>query len=285
MSSDAHAAAAPATPDPGEALAIDMRGISKCYQIYDRPSDRIRQAFYPKARRLLTGQPGPDHFREFWALRDLDLQVRRGETVGIVGRNGSGKSTLLQILCGTLAPTTGEVRVAGRIGALLELGSGFNPEFTGRENVHLNGAVLGMSPPEIAERFDDILAFADIGEFIDQPIRNYSSGMVVRLAFAVQAQVQPQLLGQITLAGFTNEKGLEAIGSNLFLETEASGAPTVAVPGTSGLGTLKQGYLEESSVDAVREVTDLIKAQRGYELNAKVITAADQMLAATTQVR
>jgi lipopolysaccharide transport system ATP-binding protein len=193
MSSDARVDATAA--DRGEgAPAIAMRGISKCYQIYDRPSDRIRQALYPRARRLLTGRDGPNHFREFWALRDIDLQVRRGETLGIVGRNGSGKSTLLQILCGTLAPTTGEVRVAGRVGALLELGSGFNPEFTGRENVHLNAAVLGMTADEVAARFDDILAFADIGDFIDQPVKTYSSGMYVRLAFAVIAHADADLL-------------------------------------------------------------------------------------------
>ena len=166
-------------------LVVDARNVGKCYHVYERPSHRLLQGL---------ARDRKQYFHEFWALRGVDLQVRRGQTVGIVGRNGSGKSTLLQMLAGTLTPTEGDIRVDGRIAALLELGSGFNPDFTGRENVYLNGAILGLSRGEVDARLDDILAFADIGEFIDQPIRNYSSGMVVRLAFAVQAQVQPQLL-------------------------------------------------------------------------------------------
>ena len=166
-------------------LVVDARNVGKCYHVYERPSHRLLQG-------LARGRK--QYYREFWALRGVDLQVRRGQTVGIVGRNGSGKSTLLQMLAGTLTPTEGDIRVEGRIAALLELGSGFNPDFTGRENVFLNGAILGLERSEVEARLDDILAFADIGEFIDQPTRNYSSGMVVRLAFAVQAQVQPQLL-------------------------------------------------------------------------------------------
>jgi lipopolysaccharide transport system ATP-binding protein len=134
------------------------------------------------------------YYNEFWALRDVGLQVGRGETVGIIGRNGSGKSTLLQIVCGTLAPTAGSVEVNGRIAALLELGSGFNPEFTGRENVFLNGVVLGLTREQIRERFDDIALFADIGDFMDQPVKTYSSGMAVRLAFAVIAHVDADIL-------------------------------------------------------------------------------------------
>lgn len=175
-------------------MAVSLRGISKCYHIYDRPQDRLRQALLPRLGKLFRGGHEGNYFREFWALRGIDLEIRRGETLGIVGRNGSGKSTLLQILCGTLAPTEGEVRVAGRVGALLELGSGFNPEFSGRENVYLNGAVLGMSREEIDARFADIVAFADIGDFIDQPIKTYSSGMYVRLAFAVIAHADADLL-------------------------------------------------------------------------------------------
>jgi len=154
--------------------------------MYGRPQDRLKQG--------LMRWCGKRYFREFWALRDIWLEVGRGEAVGIIGRNGSGKSTLLQILAGTLRPSEGEVDVRGRVAALLELGSGFNPDFTGRENVLLNGAILGIDGQEIARRFDEIASFADIGPFIDQPIKTYSSGMVVRLAFAVQALLEPDVL-------------------------------------------------------------------------------------------
>ncbi|HYE37782.1 ABC transporter ATP-binding protein [Methylocaldum sp.] len=173
-------------------IAIRANNLSKCYQIYDRPQDRLKQSIVPRLQRLVGRSPKP-YFREFWALKDLSFEVRKGETVGIIGRNGSGKSTLLQMICGTLTPTTGSVEVNGRVAALLELGAGFNPEFTGRENVYMNGAVLGLSKEEIDERFEDIVAFADIGEFIEQPVKTYSSGMFVRLAFAVQACVEPDV--------------------------------------------------------------------------------------------
>ena len=165
--------------------AIQAEGLSKCYRIFNSPRQRLIQAFWGKRRQL---------YREFWALRDVSFNLARGQTLGVVGRNGSGKSTLLQLLCGTLTPTLGRIRVNGRVGALLELGSGFNPEFSGRENVYLNGAVLGLSQEEIDHRLDDILAFADIGEFIEQPVKTYSSGMAVRLAFAVQAHIDPDIL-------------------------------------------------------------------------------------------
>lgn len=174
-------------------VAIRVDGLGKCYHIYASPSDRLKQFLLPPLRRL-AGLPVKAYHREFWALRDLGFEVRRGETVGIVGRNGSGKSTLLQAICGTLAPTRGGVETLGRVAALLELGSGFNPEFSGRENVYLNGAVLGLSSAAIEARFAAIEAFADIGEFIDQPVKTYSSGMVVRLAFAVIAHVDADIL-------------------------------------------------------------------------------------------
>lgn len=173
--------------------SIRVNGLSKRYEIYSQPSDRLKQMILPRVRRW-THQSQRSYFREFWALRDVSFDVKRGETVGIVGRNGSGKSTLLQLICGTLTPTVGEISVSGRVAALLELGSGFNPEFTGRENVYLNAAVLGLSRREIDERFDAIAAFADIGSFIEQPVKTYSSGMQVRLAFAVAINVDPEIL-------------------------------------------------------------------------------------------
>lgn len=174
-------------------IAIRINNLSKCYHIYERPQDRLKQYIIPRLKRLVNRQP-QNCFQEFWALREVSFEVKKGETVGIIGRNGSGKSTLLQIICGTLTPTIGTVEKKGRIAALLELGSGFNPEFTGRENVYMNGAVLGLSKEEIDTRFDDIAAFADIGNFIEQPVKTYSSGMAVRLAFAVQAMVDPDIL-------------------------------------------------------------------------------------------
>lgn len=166
-------------------IAIKVENLSKCYQIYDKPRDRLLQM-------LARGRK--QYFRDFWALKDVSFEVKKGETVGIIGRNGSGKSTLLQLICGTLNPTGGNIQINGRIAALLELGSGFNAEFTGRENVYINGVVLGLSQEEVDARYDDIAAFADIGDFIDQPVKTYSTGMVVRLAFAVIAHVDADLL-------------------------------------------------------------------------------------------
>ena len=166
-------------------IAIKVDNLSKCYHIYDNPRDRLMQM-------LMRGKK--QYYREFWALKDISFEIKKGETLGIIGRNGSGKSTLLQIICGTLHPSAGEIEVNGRVAALLELGSGFNPEFTGRENVFMNGSVLGLSRQEIDAKFAEIEAFADIGEFIDQPVKTYSSGMMVRLAFAVIAHVNADIL-------------------------------------------------------------------------------------------
>jgi lipopolysaccharide transport system ATP-binding protein len=174
-------------------IAIKVQNLSKCYQIYGQPHDRLKQSIYPRFQRLVGKQP-KQYFREFWALKDVSFEIKKGEAVGIIGRNGSGKSTLLQMICGTLNPTSGSIQTHGRIAALLELGSGFNPEFTGRENVFMNGAVLGLTSEEVERRFADIEAFADIGEFIDQSTKTYSSGMLVRLAFAVQVCVEPEIL-------------------------------------------------------------------------------------------
>lgn len=166
-------------------ISIIADGLSKEYHIYEQPHHRLLQMVF-RGRR---------HFHKtFHALQDISFQVRRGETVGIIGRNGAGKSTLLQLLCGTLTPSSGTVDVRGRVAALLELGAGFNPEFTGRDNVYLNASILGLTHAQVDQRFDDIAAFADIGEFIDQPVKTYSSGMYVRLAFAVIAHVDADVL-------------------------------------------------------------------------------------------
>lgn len=166
-------------------IAIKVENLSKCYHIYNQPRDRLLQ---------ILGRGRKQFYREFWALRDVSFEIRRGETVGVIGRNGSGKSTLLQLICGTLNQTTGSIEVNGRIASLLELGAGFNPEFTGRENVYLNASILGLSKAEIDTKYDDIVTFADIGDFIDQPVKTYSSGMYVRLAFAVITHVNADIL-------------------------------------------------------------------------------------------
>jgi len=166
-------------------LVIEVKDLGKIYHLYKRPSDRLRQAFLWGRKKL---------YREFWALQDVSFKVHRGEVLGLIGRNGAGKSTLLQIICGVLQPTTGLAVVHGRVAALLELGSGFNPDFTGRENVYLNGAILGLTKRQIDERYDQIVRFADIGAFVDQPVKTYSSGMVVRLAFSIAVHVDASIL-------------------------------------------------------------------------------------------
>ncbi|MDQ8051001.1 ABC transporter ATP-binding protein [Luteibacter sp.] len=174
-----------------DVIRVDQ--VSKNYLLFDTPRKRLQQFIFPRLQKLVGARPSR-YYNEFKALSDISFVVGRGETVGIIGRNGSGKSTLLQIICGTLTPSFGTVGVRGRIAALLELGSGFNPEFTGRENVYLNAAVLGLSSQEIDRRFPDIARFADVGDFLDQPIKTYSSGMVVRLAFATAIHVDPDIL-------------------------------------------------------------------------------------------
>ncbi len=183
-----HAAIDTAAPAPvvsaGE-MAITAQGLGKCYEIYAQPRDRLLQSIFRGRRQF---------FQEFWAVTDLSFEVKRGESVGVIGRNGSGKSTLLQLIAGTLTPTIGTVAVHGRVAALLELGSGFNPEYTGRENVYLNGAILGLARDEIDRRLDAIVRFSDLEEFIDRPVKTYSSGMLMRLAFSVAVNVEPDIL-------------------------------------------------------------------------------------------
>ena len=174
-------------------IAIKVENLSKAYQIYDQPNDRLKQFVLPRLQRA-AGMTPRQYYRDFWALKDVSFEVKKGETVGIIGRNGSGKSTLLQLICGTLNPTCGRIQANGRIAALLELGSGFNPEFTGRENVYMNAAVLGLRKEEVDAKFDEIEEFAGIGGFIEQPVKAYSSGMMMRLAFAVAISVAPDIL-------------------------------------------------------------------------------------------
>ena len=170
---------------PSDDIVISARNLTKAYRLFGHPGDRIKQFLSLGLRR---------YHREFTALTDVSFEIRRGETIGIIGRNGSGKSTLLQLVCGILKPTSGSIRADGRISALLELGAGFNPEFTGRENVYFQGAIMGLDKAVMDARFDAIAGFADIGEFIDQPVRTYSSGMFVRLAFAVASSAKPDIL-------------------------------------------------------------------------------------------
>ena len=168
----------------GGEVAISLNNVSKSFRRYARPVDRLKEIVIPSKT----------YCDDFWALREINLEILKGETVGILGRNGSGKSTLLQIIAKTLTPTTGKVNVEGRVSALLELGSGFNPEFTGKQNVFFNGQILGLTQKEVENKFDEIAAFADIGDFIDEPVKTYSSGMFVRLAFAVAINVNPEIL-------------------------------------------------------------------------------------------
>ena len=185
-------------------IVIDVQNLSKRYEIYDTPRDRLKQLVLPRLYQVvdrvgrimglkLSNIPH-QYFNEFLALHNVSFKVRKGETLGIIGRNGSGKSTLLQLICNTATSTSGNIIVNGRVSALLELGSGFNPEYSGHDNIFLNGQILGLSKDEIKARYEEILEFADIGDFINQPVKTYSSGMAVRLAFSVAIHVRPELL-------------------------------------------------------------------------------------------
>jgi ABC-type polysaccharide/polyol phosphate transport system ATPase subunit len=174
-------------------IAINVEGVSKRFEIYAHPRDQLKQFFTPLLSKIIRYE-SKKYFREFWALQDINIQVKQGEACGIVGLNGSGKSTLLQIITGTLSPTSGTISTNGRIGALLELGSGFNPNFTGRENVYMNGALLGFSRDKIDKKIETIQSFADIGDHFDQPLFTYSSGMQMRVAFAVTTAFDPDIL-------------------------------------------------------------------------------------------
>lgn len=254
-------------------VAIRVEGLSKCFQIYDKPRDRLLQMLYRGKRTF---------YREFWALRDVSFEVRRGETVGILGRNGSGKSTLLQLICGTLNPSAGLISTQGRIAALLELGAGFNPDFTGRENVALSCALLGMSPDEAAARFDDIAAFADIGDFIEQPVKTYSSGMYVRLAFAVNIVAQPDIM-VVDEALAVGDMNFQAKCMSALTRLQQSGATVLFVShDTSAVKSLcsRAVYLDHGQVRTTGpagEVAELYMRTMREEMNAdqRAVVASD----------
>ena len=232
-------------------ITVRVTNLSKRYEIYNAPRERLKQFVLPPLQQL-AGKPRKQYFSEFWALQDVSFEVKKGEAVGIIGRNGSGKSTLLQIICGTLTPTGGSIQTMGRVAALLELGSGFNPEFTGRENVYLNASVLGLTTKEIDDRFDAIAAFADIGQFIEQPVKTYSSGMYVRLAFAVIAHVDADILVvdealSVGDAVFTQKcmrfiKRFQEDGSLIFVSHDTAAVQNLC---RSGLW-LKNGRIEQT---------------------------------------
>lgn len=239
-------------------IAIKVENLNKCYQIYEQPRDRLKQFILPRLQGMV-GLPPKQYFREFWALKDVSFEVKKGETVGIIGRNGSGKSTLLQMICGTLNPTSGSIQTNGRIAALLELGSGFNPEFSGRENVYLNGAVLGLTRQEIDARFDDIAAFADIGDFIEQPVKTYSSGMMVRLAFAVSIKVDPTLM-IVDEALSVGDMSFQAKCMTALSRIQDNGATVVFV--SHDVGAVKSlcrqaVYLEHGQLKAIGRAPDI----------------------------
>lgn len=252
-------------------IAIKVENLSKCYQIYDKPHDRLKQSLYPRVQRLFGMQP-KQYFHEFWSLRDVSFEIRKGETIGIIGRNGSGKSTLLQIICGTLNQSAGSITTNGRIAALLELGSGFNPEFTGRENVYMNGAILGLSREEIDARFDDIASFADIGAFMEQPVKTYSSGMFVRLAFASNIMSDPEIM-IVDEALSVGDMNFQAKCMTALTRIKESGATILFV--SHDVGTVKSlcsrcVYLDGGKVVAVgpaSDVTELYVRTMREEMN------------------
>lgn len=239
-------------------IAIRVANLSKRYEIYDNPRDRLKQFVLPRLKRM-SGQPPKQYFREFWALKDVSFEVKKGETVGIIGRNGAGKSTLLQMICGTLNPTSGSVQTNGRIAALLELGSGFNYEFTGRENVRMSCTLLGLSPEETEARFDDIVAFADIGDFIEQPVKTYSSGMYLRLAFAVNIVSKPDVM-IVDEALAVGDMGFQAKCMTALTRIQEDGATVLFV--SHDVGSVKSLcsraiYLEDGLVKSFGKAPDV----------------------------
>lgn len=245
-------------------VAIRVEGLGKMYRMYDRPADRLKQMLWGRHTQAGYG-------REFWALRDFSCTVRKGEMLGVIGRNGSGKSTLLQMLAGTLSPTIGTVQFSGRVSALLELGSGFNPDYTGRDNVFIAGAILGISAEEMRRRFDAIVDFAGIGDFLDQPVKTYSSGMAVRLAFAVASSIDPDIL-IVDEALAVGDMVFQQKCFHRFREIREAGASVVFV--THDLGSITQ-YCDRAAVlargqvigaGAPKDMVDLYKKSMAEEL-------------------
>tara|TARA_R110002111_G_scaffold262694_1_gene340162 strand:- start:94214 stop:95551 length:1338 start_codon:yes stop_codon:yes gene_type:complete len=240
-------------PVKNQEIAIKLDGVCKSFQIYEKPHHRLMQGLFRGKKQF---------FREFKALENISFEIKRGETVGIIGCNGAGKSTLLQIICGTMTPTTGSVEINGRVGALLELGSGFNPEFTGRENVFMNGAILGLTQEEIENRFDDITAFADIGDFIEQPVKTYSSGMFLRLAFAVNIMSKPEIM-IVDEALAVGDMNFQAKCITALTRLQESGSTVLFV--SHDIGTVKslcsQGiYLEKGRIKKIGLAADVAEA-------------------------
>lgn len=254
---------------------IRLENLGKCYQIYDQPRDRLLQMLFRGKRR---------YYREFWALRNISLKICRGEVVGVVGRNGAGKSTLLQLICGVLAPSTGDIVVRGRVAALLELGAGFNPEFTGRENLSLSCAVMGLSAKEIEAKYDEIVSFSGIGDFIDQPVKTYSSGMYVRLAFSVATRVDPDILvidealsvgdGEFARKSFDRIMSLKQQGATILF---CSHSLYQVEAFCDRALWLERG--EMRMLDSVSKVTSAYQATLDAEITAPLISAAIEKMA------
>ncbi|QAX82153.1 ABC transporter ATP-binding protein [Candidatus Pseudomonas adelgestsugas] len=237
---------------------ITVQNLSKCYQLYAKPYDRLKQSIYPRIQEFF-GIQKKQYFNEFWSLRDVSFEIKKGETVGIIGRNGSGKSTLLQVICGTLSQTAGSSKTNGRIAALLELGSGFNQELTGRENIYMNGAIMGLNRQKIEDRFDDIAAFADIGLFLEQPVKTYSNGMFVRLAFACNIMSDPEIM-IIDEALSVGDMNFHAKCMTALMQIKESGATILFV--SHDMGTVKSLcsrciYLDNGKIVAVGSSADV----------------------------
>ncbi len=251
-------------------IAISVKNLSKKYHLYDSPQHRLKEALHPFRKK---------YHREFWALRDVSFEVKKGESVGIIGKNGSGKSTLLQMLCGTLQPSEGNLWINGRISALLELGAGFNPEFTGRDNVYMNAALMGLTRKEIDERFDAIAGFADIGEFLEQPVKTYSSGMYVRLAFATAVNVDPDIL-IIDEALAVGDLRFQKKCKEKMNEFKERGITIVLVSHTmSDINTMCQRaiFLKKGQAAYIGGASDTINAYTYEESKAELIKAEGHM--------